>query len=92
MLPLPSAGEESGGGNEFSELEPSIRGNSSTDATAEMQGLRLIDCQSSLASVRKGARCADCSSPLDVRGKWVPYWCVVMKLHCFSLLGRPTGA
>ena len=34
-----------------------------------MQGLRLIDCQSLLASVRMGARCADCSSPLEVRGK-----------------------
>ena len=32
-----------------------------------MQGLRLMNCQSLLASVRKGARCADCSSPLEVR-------------------------
>ena len=27
----------------------------------------MIDCQSLLTSVRKGARCADCSSPLEVR-------------------------
>ena len=30
-----------------------------------MQGLKLINFQSLLAS--KGARCADCSSPLEVR-------------------------
>ena len=34
-----------------------------------MQGLRLIDYQCLLASVRKGAKCADCSSPLEVRKK-----------------------
>ena len=52
---------------EFSELESSIPGSSLTEATTEIQGLRLIDCQSLLASGRKGARCADCSFLLEVR-------------------------
>ena len=53
--------ELGGGKSLFSELESSIPGSSSTEATAEMQGLRLIDCQCLLASVRKGAQYADCS-------------------------------
>ena len=40
-LLLQSAGEGLGGGNEFSELESSIPDSSSTEATAEIQGLRL---------------------------------------------------
>ena len=71
LLRLPSAGEGSGGGNNFSELGSSIPGSSSTEATAEMQGLSLIDYQSLLASVRKlKFQCADCSSsPPEVREK-----------------------
>ena len=57
------------GREEFSELESCIPGSASTEATAEMQGLRLIDCQSLIASVRMGTRCAACSSPLEVKGK-----------------------
>ena len=38
-LLLQSAGEGLGGGNEFSELESSIPDSSSTEATAEIQGL-----------------------------------------------------
>ena len=59
-----------------------------------MQGFRLIDCQSLLASVKKRARCADCSSPVEVREKLDLEFLsgVVMKLHCFSLFGVPFGA
>ena len=39
-------------GNEFGELGCSIPGSASTEATGVMQGLKLIDCQSLLASVR----------------------------------------
>ena len=53
VLLFSSAGEGLGGGNEVSELESSIPGSSSTGATVKMQGLRLIDCKSLLASVRK---------------------------------------
>ena len=74
---------------EFSELESSIPGSSSTEATAEVQGLRLVDCQSLIASVRKGTRCTDCSSPLEVREVLDLRFCSgeVTKLHCFSLFG-----
>ena len=43
----------------------SITGSSSTVATAEMQGLRLIDCQSLLASVKKRTWCAGSEGKID---------------------------
>ena len=58
-----------------------------------MQGLKLIACQSLLASVKKGAQCADYSSPLEVREYWT--WGSILvcgaKLRSFHFLEGPLG-
>ena len=66
-LSLPSVRGGTEGGNEIGELGPSNDGSSSAEATPVMEGNRLLDCQTLLAAVRKLARCADCSAPLEVR-------------------------
>ena len=49
------------------ELNAGSPGSCQNEPSAEMQGLRLKDCQSLLASVQPFALCADCQFPLEVR-------------------------
>ena len=67
VLSLPSTSGISDVSLDCDELNAGSPGSCQNEPSAEMQGLRLIDCQSLLASLKSLALCADCQFPLEVR-------------------------